>query len=176
MGLLTDTTVRSDGWCSTSDQLHSIGETILFVEDEAFVRNVTCEILESAGYRVLVAKNAIEAECLYDAHCGDVDLLLTDVVLPGESGLILAACLKRRNPRLEILFATGYPEQMQSEMANRGECLAKPFSSTTLLRSVRTRLEVHLLESEGKIFPTPTCGNRQPAESAQEYLTVAVCG
>jgi response regulator RpfG family c-di-GMP phosphodiesterase len=56
-------------------------ETILFVEDEAFVREVTCEVLRSAGYRVLTAKNAAEAVRVYDQSSGEVGLLLTDVVL-----------------------------------------------------------------------------------------------
>jgi PleD family two-component response regulator len=61
-------------------------ETILFVEDQAFVREASAEILKSAGYRVLVAKNAEEASCAYDLVSGAVDLLLTDVILPRENG------------------------------------------------------------------------------------------
>jgi CheY-like chemotaxis protein len=51
-------------------------ETILFVEDEAFVRDVTCEVLRSAGYRVLTAKNAVEARLLCDQSSADVELLI----------------------------------------------------------------------------------------------------
>lgn len=86
--------------------------TILFVEDEAFVRDVTCEVLQSAGYRVLSATNAAEAMRLCDQHCGAVDLLLSDVVLPGESGWTLARKLRRENPFVKSLLVTGYAEQM----------------------------------------------------------------
>ena len=64
-------------------------ETILFVEDEAFVRDVTCEVLQSAGYRVLTAKNAAEAMRLYEQNSGEVELLLSDVVLPGRDWVVV---------------------------------------------------------------------------------------
>src|SRR5579863_10786088 len=72
--------------------------TILFVEDEAFVREVACEVLRSAGYRVLIAKNAGEAQKIYDEEGAAIDLLLTDIVMPGETGRALAARLQARNP------------------------------------------------------------------------------
>jgi two-component system, cell cycle sensor histidine kinase and response regulator CckA len=114
-------------------------ETILFVEDESFVREVAGEILQSAGYRVLTAKNAVEAVRAYDAHCGAVDLLLADVVLPGENGRALARRLKGKNPALKILLVSGYAEQMglQGDVV---ECLGKPFSGGMLLRKVRQTL------------------------------------
>lgn len=116
-------------------------ETILFVEDEAFVREVTCEVLQSAGYGVLTAKNAAEAALLYDQRRGEIQLLLTDVVLPGETGRSLALKLKRQNPKLKILFVTGYAEQMALQEANSEECLSKPFSTEVLLRRVRLVLD-----------------------------------
>jgi CheY-like chemotaxis protein len=112
-------------------------ETILLVEDETFVREVTCEVLRAAGYRVLTAKNAVEGAREYDQACGEVDLLLTDVILPGETGRVLAARLRLENPRLKVLLVTGYVEQMRASEARYEECLAKPFSSGVLLRRVR---------------------------------------
>jgi two-component system cell cycle sensor histidine kinase/response regulator CckA len=114
--------------------------TILLVEDEAFVRDVTCEVLRSSGYRVLVARNAVEAQRQYDQWRGKVDLLLTDVILPGESGRLLAGKLKQANPELKVLLVTGYLEQMGSREADQEECLAKPFSSGVLLGRVRQTL------------------------------------
>jgi two-component system cell cycle sensor histidine kinase/response regulator CckA len=114
--------------------------TILFVEDEAFVRDATCEVLRSAGYAILTARCAAEAVDLYDERCGDVDLLLTDVVLPGESGPALAGRLRRRNPRLRTLFVTGYAEQMGA--LKNEEWLAKPFSLDALLNNVRRLLNL----------------------------------
>ena len=122
--------------------------TILFVEDEAFVRDVTCEVLQSAGYRILPAKNAAEAMRLYAQHCGEVDLLLSDVVLPGETGWALACKVRRKNPFIKILLVTGYAEQMGLKGAKPEEFLAKPFSTETLLERVRQLLDRAGLGSE----------------------------
>jgi|SRR5580698_2453441 two-component system cell cycle sensor histidine kinase/response regulator CckA len=116
-------------------------ETILFVEDEAFVRNVTSEVLRSVGYLVLTAQNAAEAVRIYDARCGDVELLLTDVVLPGETGRAMAGRLRRENPELKVLLVTGYVEEMGPREGKQEECLAKPFSAVTLLLRVRELLD-----------------------------------
>src|SRR2546423_1229343 len=107
--------------------------TILLVEDEVFVREVTSEVLNSAGYRVLTAKNAMDAEQAYVRHCGEVDLLLTDVILPGENGRSFAERLRLRHPTLKILLVTGYAEQMGLQEVGRMECMAKPFSTRELL-------------------------------------------
>ncbi len=112
-------------------------QTILFVEDEAFVRNVTCEVLRSAGYQVLTAQNAAEAIRLYDARHSEVELLLTDVVLPGENGRALAGRLRRRDPDLKVLLVTGYAEPTGTKGAAAEEFLAKPFSAEVLLKRVR---------------------------------------
>jgi two-component system, cell cycle sensor histidine kinase and response regulator CckA len=116
-------------------------ETILFVEDEDFVRNVTGEVLCSAGYRVLAVRNAFEALAVYDQHHGEIDLLLTDVVLPGENGRGLARKLRLRNPALAVLLVTGYVEQMATHEAEPAECLAKPFSTGILLQKIRELLD-----------------------------------
>ena len=126
--------IEEDGTCGSA-------QTILFVEDEAFVRDVTREVLQSAGYRVLTAKNAAEALCLYQQNSGNVDLLLSDVVLPGETGSALAGKLRRENPFLKILLVTGYAEQMGLQKTRPEELLAKPFSTETLLRRVRQLLD-----------------------------------
>jgi len=126
-------------------------ETILFVEDEAFVREVAGEVLRSAGYRVLIAKDAAAAAHTYDLQGGDVDLLLTDVVLPGESGRALAGRLRRANPGLKVLLVTGYAEQMGMQKSGTdGACLAKPFSVAALLRTVRQVLDHGRMPDRGK--------------------------
>lgn len=89
---VTETLEEASGWCSVADEKTlSAAKTILFVEDEALVRDVTCEVLRSAGYRVLTAKNGAEAVRLYEAFGDEVELLLSDVVLPGESGRVFQA-------------------------------------------------------------------------------------
>jgi CheY-like chemotaxis protein len=133
---------ESIGWSRTADEVTSEGsKTILFLEDEAFVRDVTCEVLRSAGYLVLSAKNALEAERAYDQSSDEVDLLLADVVLPGETGRMFAVRLRRKNPALKVLLVTGYGEQMGTREGSQEECLAKPFSAEVLLRRVRQRLD-----------------------------------
>lgn len=138
----TETLSNVQSWGRGADEEPLAGaETILFVEDEAFVRNVTCEVLRSAGYQVLTAQNAAEAVRIYDARPGDVELLLTDVVLPGETGRAVAERLQRGNPKLKVLLVTGYVEEMGRREATHEECLAKPFSAETLLRRVRGLLD-----------------------------------
>ena len=115
--------------------------TILLVEDEAFVRNVTSEVLRSDGYRVLAAANALEAAEAHERRSIEVDLLLTDIVLPGEDGLRLAARLTESSPRMKVLFVTGYGERIGLRTGESSNWLSKPFSSEMLLGRVRQLLE-----------------------------------
>jgi DNA-binding NtrC family response regulator len=80
---------------------------ILLVEDEGFVREVTGAVLESAGYRVLKAANAAEARFVFHSE-KEVQLLLTDVVMPGQNGYELAKGLQHIRPELKTLFTSGY--------------------------------------------------------------------
>jgi len=115
--------------------------TVLLVEDEQFVREGTSEALRSAGYSVLTARSAAEAGQLY-RKCEDiVDLLLTDVVLPGESGRELGQRFQCWNQRLKILFMSGYAEQIAGSDSRREEFLAKPFSAAVLLQRVADVLQ-----------------------------------
>jgi CheY-like chemotaxis protein len=128
--------------CCRDTQAASEGaETILFVEDEAFVRGATAEVLRSAGYRVLAARDALEAASAYDARPGAVDLLVADMILPGENGCVLARRLKLENSKLKILLISGYADQLARCKAGIGEYLAKPFSVAVLLRRVRQVLD-----------------------------------
>lgn len=124
-----------------ADLRQAAAATILLVEDEAFVREVTCEILRASGYEVLATQNAVEAMKQHDQCNGQIDLLLTDIVLPGESGRVLAERLRQRNPRLKVLFVTGYAEPLELRIRNECECLAKPFSSAVLLRRIGNLLD-----------------------------------
>ncbi len=81
--------------------------TILLVEDETFVREVTGDILEAAGYGVLKARNAAEAQCAFRQYQKIVRLLLTDVVLPGQNGRDLASELRAIYPNLKTIFISG---------------------------------------------------------------------
>ncbi len=143
--------------CRDASELRA---TILLVEDEAFVREVTSEVLRSAGYQVLAAGSAVEAESLFDACRGDLQLLLTDVVLPGDTGRVLAEkLLRREKAELKVLLVTGYAEEMAALEARQMECLRKPFSTATLLRRVRQLLDNPGFSSAIEDEVRPACGN-----------------
>src|SRR5579863_118564 len=127
--------------------------SILLIEDESFVREVTREILISAGYRVLAARNALEAIQIYERRHSEIDLVITDVVLPGESGRSLAVRLHRHNPELKVLFMSGYRDQIEFKGELEEGFIGKPFSSNMLLDRVRLMLDCRPLpcDSEGKL-------------------------
>jgi PAS domain S-box-containing protein len=85
-----------------------IGACVLVIEDNDEVRELTREILESAGYRVIEAAGAEAALRMAEEHAGAIDLLLTDVVMPGLTGPELAARLSRVRPGVKVLFTSGY--------------------------------------------------------------------
>jgi CheY-like chemotaxis protein len=115
-------------------------ETILLVEDEDVVRHVTREVLESGGYRVLTAENGNEALKIFDAFPEHIDLLVTDIVMPGMNGCELARTLERRCAGIKILFMSGYTD---NALAGEGfsnpstAYLQKPFSVAALISKVR---------------------------------------
>ncbi len=114
--------------------------TILLVEDETFVREVTREILQSAGHRVLCATRATEATTLFNDLASEIDLVLTDIILPGDTGRVLAANLLRQNPWLRVLYVSGYPDQICALQKSGEDCLPKPYSSELLLQKVSAML------------------------------------
>jgi DNA-binding response OmpR family regulator len=118
--------------------------TILLVEDETFLREVTCEILEATGYRVLKTRNAVEAISAFRQYKAIVRLLLTDVVLPGQNGRDLANDLRSIRPDLRIIFISGYPENVVTRHGIQEDgmfYLPKPFSLQSLTRRVRQVLD-----------------------------------
>lgn len=128
--------------------------TILLVEDEGFVREVTGEILQSAGYRVLKAGNAREAVQTFQCCGEEVQLLLTDVVMPGQNGRDLAHDLRAKCPGLRTLFISGYAENAVTRCGSheRGVFyLPKPFSVQSLMQKVsqvlngrgKTQVQLH---------------------------------
>lgn len=137
----TETPQAGSELCHDTSEANSQPETqsemILLVEDESFVRDVTGEVLRAAGYRVLAARDAAEALRMYELRRGNVDLLLSDVILPGETGLALAGTLRSKNPTLKVLLVSGYGEQIARLEVAGEEYLGKPFSSEALLRRVR---------------------------------------
>jgi CheY-like chemotaxis protein len=120
-------------------------ETILVVEDEENVRSLVRHVLEGQGYVVLEASGAREAMYVHENHAGRIDLLLTDVMLPGKSGRELARELLEVRPATKIIFMSGYTEdsviRTELERSKAALFLGKPFSPTLLGHTVRAALE-----------------------------------
>ncbi|MDD5544975.1 MAG: PAS domain S-box protein [Acidobacteriia bacterium] len=115
-------------------------ETILLVEDEPAVRNLTLQILHSKGYRVLEAENGEKALALAKSHKEPVDLVLTDMVMPGISGRELAERLVPLLPKAKFLYMSGYTGDAivrQGELGVSADFIQKPFSPDSLARKVR---------------------------------------
>jgi two-component system cell cycle sensor histidine kinase/response regulator CckA len=113
------------------------GATILLVEDEGAVRSMTAKALKRAGYNVLAAPSPTEAFQLFDLHETDIDLLLTDVVMPDMHGPALAQRLIARRPDLPVLFVSGYSDAIPAaSQTERVAFLAKPFAPSRLVSTV----------------------------------------
>jgi signal transduction histidine kinase/CheY-like chemotaxis protein len=122
----------------------SSGETVLLVEDQDDVRNLSLRILEREGYVVLAAASGQAALTLATSHDGRIHLLLTDVVMPGLSGREVAEQLAALRPGIRVLFMSGYTDNV---IAQRGVLdpgmafLSKPFTPETLAAKVRDVLD-----------------------------------
>ncbi|MEE4301299.1 MAG: ATP-binding protein [Pseudomonadales bacterium] len=118
---------------------------ILFVDDEPLVVNVVRNILERAGHAHIIAANADEAEAAFDAHGGRIDLLITDVMMPGRNGRELYEALCAKQPDLPVVFVSGFvddprfAEVMQD--ADRQRLVPKPFRPTQLLEVIEDVLQ-----------------------------------
>jgi len=112
--------------------------TILLVEDEPFVREATCSILESAGFEVLPAEDARDAMKVYEECKRGIDLVMTDMVLPGRTGLQLGQDLLKHSPEVVVLVTSGYgnPEYETEAPESRTYFLAKPYSRRTLVEKI----------------------------------------
>jgi two-component system cell cycle sensor histidine kinase/response regulator CckA len=117
--------------------------TILLAEDDDAVRAIAREALERAGYTVLAAPDGPGALALADAFAGSIDLLVTDVIMPGMNGLELAEALTARRPGLRVLYASGYTDNVlldQGVLAPGVSLLDKPFTPAMLTARVAAML------------------------------------
>ena len=128
-------------------------ETVLLVEDEQAIRKLAERVLTKRGYRVLVAANAAEARELWSANEGTIDLLVSDVTMPGMSGVAFAAELagNARPPR--TLFISGYLAGGVGEPTLPAEAsfLPKPFSVAALLDAVGAALDLSAVDRDGSV-------------------------
>jgi CheY-like chemotaxis protein len=119
-------------------------EVILLVEDEDTVRDLARDILELSGYTILLARNGQEALEICQANENQIDLLVSDVVMPQMGGLELADRLKNLRPATKLLLTSGYtdhPNIQESSNTNGIAFLHKPFTTVTLARKVREVLD-----------------------------------
>ena len=118
--------------------------SVLIVEDEQSIRTLTRTILERAGYRVLDAPTATDAEALFDREPGGIDLLVTDVALPDGNGPALFRRLFEKRPWLRVLYMSGYADESvvdRDALDLDGGFLQKPFLADGLVRKVREALD-----------------------------------
>lgn len=130
-------------------------ETILVVEDEPVLREMTQLILEECGYRVLLANNGKEALDTWDRHQNSIDLLFTDMVMPaGVSGTDLASRLISQRQGLRVVFASGYTvDDISTDFLTRNNdarFLQKPYNRVTLARAIREALDGTLSQRTGQ--------------------------
>lgn len=121
-------------------------ETVLLVEDNEQVRTLARTVLTRNGYTVIEAADADEALRVVAQHAGPPDLLLTDVVMPGTSGRLLAQRLSEEYPDLSVLYMSGYTDDAvvhHGVLAPGVAFLQKPFTPATLSRAVREVLETN---------------------------------
>ncbi len=122
---------------------HPGSETILLVEDEDVVRDLTRRVLERQGYTVLTCADGMQAVALAELNDRRIDLLLTDVVMPGMRGYDVAKRVLGTRPEIKILYMSGYAEEAligQPEFAANA-LIEKPFAVDALARRVRETLE-----------------------------------
>jgi CheY-like chemotaxis protein len=147
----------------------SSGETILVVEDEDALREVASRILSSNGYRVLTAANGHEAIELARTSGGQIDLLLTDVVMPHMLGKEVAEHIESLQPGVRVLYMSGYAQPV---LASQGtldpgvSLVEKPFSEPTLLAKVRDVLEQEPNGIAGRNVAQPS--GQVPSQGAEE--------
>jgi two-component system cell cycle sensor histidine kinase/response regulator CckA len=119
-------------------------ETILLVEDDEPVRELAGRVLRRFGYQVLTAGSAAEAEKVFERHSDQIQLLLTDIIMPNTSGLQLASRLKELKPALPVVYMSGFTEDA---FANRGPfdpkvaLINKPFTPELLATRIRQALD-----------------------------------
>jgi CheY-like chemotaxis protein len=121
-------------------------ETILLAEDDAQLRRLASGLLRRLGYHVLEAASTEAALGIAAKHSGEIELILTDVVMPGASGPVLADMMSASHPRAKVLYMSGYTGDaiVNHGMLNPGlHYLQKPFTPSELSRRVRQLLDAH---------------------------------
>ncbi|PJA32499.1 MAG: hypothetical protein CO187_03655, partial [Zetaproteobacteria bacterium CG_4_9_14_3_um_filter_53_7] len=135
----TDNMADSDGVV-----VPGLGETILLVDDEASVLSTGKDVLESLNYKVLTASDGQQAVALYAAHQGEIDLLILDVVMPNMGGLEALQQIRKQNPDVKALFASGYDKSntlIETGRISPDMMIRKPYSVIKLSQLIRASID-----------------------------------
>jgi DNA-binding response OmpR family regulator len=119
-------------------------ETVLLVEDAPMIRRLAKKVMTKAGYTVLEAGDGDEAMTAADAHREPIDIVLTDLIMPGLSGVDLAQRLTALRPATRVLYMSGYTDNAivrNGLLAEGAPFLQKPFTPEELLRKLRQVLD-----------------------------------
>jgi CheY-like chemotaxis protein len=119
-------------------------ETVLLVEDEASLREMLREVLDANGYSVLVARDGAEALQIAAAHAAPIQLMVTDVIMPGMTGPKIVDLVAQTRPEVKVLYISGYSDEAVTRhglIGPRRAFLSKPFAPEALLRRVRESLD-----------------------------------
>ncbi len=114
--------------------------TILLVDDDRSVRTFTTRVLRRAGFRVITADSGDAALAMFERHRDSIELVVTDVVMPGMTGAALAERLRERKPGLRVLYVSGYPADLATgeRLVPYGAALlTKPFTGAELVARIR---------------------------------------
>jgi signal transduction histidine kinase/CheY-like chemotaxis protein len=141
----TDLAAEAPPTAAASGDVRGGQETIMLVEDEPDVREVISDILLHHGYRVLTGGDGPEALAVWAEHKNEVDLLITDIVMPnGMKGNVLAEKLRAEKPHLKVIFSSGYSPDFANEsspLSGDAAFLQKPYKLEGLLKLVRECLD-----------------------------------
>ncbi len=116
-------------------------ETVFVVEDNNETRIVTSEMLRNLGYKVYEAKDAEEALSIFKEKANEIDIILTDVVMPKMSGVELVKAIRKISPRAKVLYMSGYSQEQLNLHVGELYLLKKPFTLQELAQKLRTVLD-----------------------------------
>jgi PAS domain S-box-containing protein len=150
----TDGPAAADGDAARAEAPCGQGETVLVVDDETSILDITKETLESSGYRVLTAEDGAQAIGVYATHRAEIALVLTDIMMPVMDGVALITALRRINPMVKVVAASGIKDSDSVARANGAgvsHFLAKPYSADVLLETLHQVL--HRIGSRAPFQP-----------------------
>lgn len=124
----------------TAEETHKV-PTVLVVDDEPTLRKLMQLVLEREGFHVLTAQNGYDAIGVSESHRGEIDVLVSDVMMPGMDGPTLANELLETDPNLPVLFVTGSCERVPVARHEPFPIIEKPFSPRNLVLTIRKLLD-----------------------------------